>query len=57
MQEKAPLWFAELQARICTAFEQLEDEASGPFFPEAPAEPGRFVRCDHGRWVESALDR
>ena len=44
MQEMAPLWFAELQARICTAFEQLEDKASGPFFPEAPAEPGRFVR-------------
>jgi coproporphyrinogen III oxidase len=43
MQEKAPLWFAELQARICAAFEQLEDEAAGPFFPDA-TEPGRFVR-------------
>jgi coproporphyrinogen III oxidase len=43
MQEKAPLWFAELQARICAAFEQLEDEAGGPFFPDA-TEPGRFVR-------------
>lgn len=38
---KARAWFEALQARILAAFEALEDEAPGPFFPEAgPA--GRF---------------
>jgi coproporphyrinogen III oxidase len=44
MQTEAPAWFAELQSRICSAFERLEDEAEGAFFPEAPRGPGRFVR-------------
>lgn len=44
LQSRAPRWFADLQARICAVFEQLETEATGPFFPEAPAGPGRFVR-------------
>ena len=44
LQAEAPAWFAELQSRICAAFERLEEEAEGPFFPEAPREPSRFVR-------------
>jgi coproporphyrinogen III oxidase len=43
LKADAPAWFAGLQHRICTAFEALEDEASGPFFPEATS-PGRFER-------------
>ena len=44
LQEEAPAWFAALRDRICAAFEHIEDEAEGPFFPEASREPGRFVR-------------
>lgn len=43
-QDEAPRWFAALRDRICAAFEGLEDEAAGPFAPEAPSRPGRFVR-------------
>lgn len=43
LQSRAPVWFATLQSRICAAFEALEEEATGPFAPEA-GEPGRFVR-------------
>ncbi len=44
-------WFEALQLRIIAAFEALEDEATGPFAPEATA-PGRFTlspwsRTDH----------
>lgn len=51
MKAEAPVWFAALRDRIRTAFEALEDEAPGPFFPEA-ATPGRFAqkawqRTDH----------
>lgn len=35
-------WFEQLQLRICAAFEKLENEASGPFAPQA-REAGRFV--------------
>ena len=39
---RASAWFAELQVRICAAFEQLEDEqTTGPF---ATLPPGRFAR-------------
>jgi coproporphyrinogen III oxidase len=43
LQTEAPPWFATLRDRICAAFEALEDEAAGPFDPQAPA-PGRFAR-------------
>ena len=47
----AARWFAELQTRILAAFEALEDDCPGPFFPEATA-PGRaqfspWERTDH----------
>jgi coproporphyrinogen III oxidase len=44
LQTRAPAWFASLRDRICAAFEALEAEAPGPFSPEAPDDPGRFVR-------------
>src|SRR5918996_1184221 len=52
LRSEAPLWFAALRDRICAAFEALEDEATGPFFPEA-VRAGRFERkpwqrTDHG---------
>ena len=48
---EAARWFAELQDRILAAFEALEDECPGPFFPEAKT-PGRarltpWERTDH----------
>ena len=43
LQTDAPPWFASLRDRICAAFEAVEDEAAGPFDPEATA-PGRFER-------------
>jgi coproporphyrinogen III oxidase len=48
---QAARWFAELQTRILAAFEALENECPGPFFPEAPT-PGRaritpWERADH----------
>jgi coproporphyrinogen III oxidase len=49
MKPRASEWFATLQGLICAEFERIEDEAAGPFFPEAPTEPGRFVRTPHQR--------
>jgi len=48
---QAAAWFAALQDRILAAFEALERDCPGPFFPEAPA-PGTFelqpwTRTDH----------
>ena len=43
LKSEAPLWFAALRDRICATFGALEDEATGPFFPEA-VRPGRFER-------------
>lgn len=43
LKPRAAAWFAVLRDRICTAFERIEEEATGPFPPEADA-PGRFVR-------------
>ncbi len=42
LKTQATEWFATLQKKLCHAFEQLEDEAQGPFFPEATA-PSRFT--------------
>ena len=52
LQGDAPTWFASLRDRICAALERLEDEAAGPFDPEAST-AGRFARkpwsrTDHG---------
>ncbi|WP_353183585.1 oxygen-dependent coproporphyrinogen oxidase [Bosea sp. (in: a-proteobacteria)] len=44
LKPRAAAWFESLRDRICAAFEQVEEEAAGPFAPEAGAEPGRFVR-------------
>ena len=48
---EAAAWFATLQDRICAAFEALEADCAGPFFPGAGA-PGKFAmqpwsRTDH----------
>jgi coproporphyrinogen III oxidase len=48
---RAAAWFQDLQSQIIAAFEAAENEASGPFFPEAGG-PGRFekkawTRTDH----------
>ena len=42
-KEQASAWFQELRDTLCASFEALENEAAGPFFPEA-TEPGRFNR-------------
>jgi coproporphyrinogen III oxidase len=43
LQTETPIWFAALRDRICAALEALENEAAGPFHPDAH-EPGTFVR-------------
>jgi coproporphyrinogen III oxidase len=43
LKAEAPIWFAALRDRICAALEALEDEAQGPYFPEATT-AGRFAR-------------
>jgi coproporphyrinogen III oxidase len=43
LKTEAPVWFASLRDRICAAFETLEEEATGPFNPEATI-AGRFAR-------------
>jgi coproporphyrinogen III oxidase len=48
LQDRAPAWFAELRDRICAACEALEEEAPGPFDPQATA-PGRFERTPWSR--------
>ncbi len=40
----ARAWFERLRDDICAAFEAIEDEATGPWMPGAPAEAGRFTR-------------
>ncbi len=48
-------WFAALRDDICHAFEALEQEASGPFFPEARA-AGSFRRTrQNGQKANLAL--
>jgi coproporphyrinogen III oxidase len=50
-KQAARAWFEALQARLFSAFEALENEAPGPFAPQA-LEPGKFTtspwsRTDH----------
>jgi len=45
---RAETWFQSLRDMICAHLERLEDEATGPFFPEA-TEPGRFIRTPWNR--------
>jgi coproporphyrinogen III oxidase len=50
MKPRARAWFETLRDRICAALEGIEDEAAGPFAPEADANtPGRFVRTPWSR--------
>ena len=42
-KSRAETWFQSLRDTICASFEALEDEATGPFFPEVK-EAGRFQR-------------
>ena len=55
LQVEAPAWFATLRDRLCAALEQLEDEATGPFPPEADT-PGRFERTPWARSDHSGRD-
>jgi coproporphyrinogen III oxidase len=42
---EARAWFQNLRDQICTAFEAVEDQAVGPYFPQTDAKtPGRFER-------------
>jgi coproporphyrinogen III oxidase len=52
LKERAPLWFRSLRDRICASFEQIEHEATGPFFPGA-YQTGLFRRQD---WQRSEAD-
>ncbi len=44
MKAEAKAWFATLRDRIVAALEALEDETDAPLHPDAPREPGRFLR-------------
>jgi len=52
MKPRAAAWFESLRDRICAAFEQVEEEAAGPF-PTETDKPGRFVRTP---WQRSNHD-
>jgi coproporphyrinogen III oxidase len=53
----ARAWFESLRDQICAAFEQVEDEATGPFFADAPAgQGGRFIRKPWSRKDHTGAD-
>ncbi|PZU85239.1 MAG: oxygen-dependent coproporphyrinogen oxidase [Chelatococcus sp.] len=56
LKPRAAAWFESLRNRICAAFEAVEDDASGPFAPETPREPGRFVRTPWKRTNHDGAD-
>jgi coproporphyrinogen III oxidase len=43
LKQETSIWFESLRNTICTAFEEIEQEATGPFFPEM-IDPGSFIR-------------
>jgi coproporphyrinogen III oxidase len=52
---EAHAWFETLQARICAAFEALEEDCAGPF-AEADMAPGRFTISPWQRKDASGAD-
>ena len=51
-QDRARAWFESLRDQICTAFEALENQATLPFYGEAP---GRFERKSWFRTDHSGM--
>ena len=45
LKAEATAWFATLRDQIVAALETLEDQAAGPFHPDAPIEPGKFEKA------------
>jgi len=43
-QSRPKAWFEALQDRIIASYERLEADCPGPFFAEAPGDPGRFEK-------------
>jgi coproporphyrinogen III oxidase len=55
LKAEAQSWFATLRDKIVTALETLEDQAAGPFHPDAPAEAGTFVKTPWQRTDHSGV--
>ncbi|HEV2541908.1 MAG TPA: oxygen-dependent coproporphyrinogen oxidase [Methylobacterium sp.] len=55
LKSEAGAWFATLRDRIVAALETLEDEATGPFHPDAPAAAGRFEKTPWQRTDHSGV--
>ncbi|AWI87366.1 oxygen-dependent coproporphyrinogen oxidase [Methylobacterium sp. DM1] len=55
LKSEAGAWFATLRDRIVAALETLEDEATGPFHPDAPKAAGRFEKTPWQRTDHSGV--
>jgi coproporphyrinogen III oxidase len=56
-KSEARAWFETLRDQLCVAFEVIENEASGPYFPQAPSDaPGRFIRKPWSRKDHTGQD-